>query len=930
MKNPENKVFCVISHTHWDREWYMPMEHFRHRLVDLMDRLLEILAKYPDYIFHLDAQTVVLEDYLAVRPEKKELLRQFIFRRRLMIGPWYLQNDFYLTSGESTVRNLLEGGKLCKEFGCQVKAGYAADQFGNASQLPQIMQGFGIDNFIFGRGFSTYCMTQEQERNPFETPTEFIWQGADGTKVLAIHMKHWYNNAQRFSADIDKATRYLRSIEKKYPDEFTFTPYLLLMNGVDHLEAQPDILEITDAVQKNLNPGEYFLQYNMDDYVDAVKDYITENHVQLSTVTGELRCDITIPILQGTLSSRSYLKTANAEAQILLENRLEPLYAMLEKQGMKGVYPHDRLIYTWKNLLRNHPHDSICGCSHDGVHAHMENRYSEIFEFAYDQLNRGMQTAAEHTAAARKGGDRDYLITVANTLATPLSGTVEVTMKVLCSDQLEQFGIYDGDGKAADFVIVNKKQRTTNVFSPINLPGQLEIMEYTLQLDAGTVEPFAFKTFLVTEATPTEKVRDAAGSSVNEGTDTANAGGRIESISAVQTYEITNGILKVTVSCEGKVDLTDCRTGRTLADCLRLEDMADAGDSYKYLPGGDTPIYSDTWEKTVSVIEKTPLKQTLRIAYTMVLPADYNFDTKLRSSETAVSTLILDLTLRKGRPFAEVDYTLDNASKNHCLRLCLDTDISPVESYADSPFDVVRRVNSTHYPTTPIKVEPNASFAALQESTDDPAGKGFAVFTVGAHEYEHPENQLNRLAMTLVRSTGVIDQGGTENWITPGNQCLRTMTGRLGLCPFTGDLKSADVPNMALSFRAPLLGYASACDSRKFAGGRPCVQDTSLAEFFYLPDTHPQVAMESNRSAITVKGQGTAVTAFKLSEDESGLILRLFNYTEAPAQVVVESPGRIFRTRLDEVPRKFLGNDSITVTLGAKEILTLYLQAYHH
>ena len=67
---------------------------------------------------------------------------------------------------------------------------------------------------------------------------------------------------------------------------------------------------------------------------------------------------------------------------------------------------------------------------------------------------------------------------------------------------------------------------------------------------------------------------------------------------------------------------------------------------------------------------------------------------------------------------------------------------------------------------------------------------------------------------------------------------------------------------------------------------------------------------------------------FKLSEDESGLTVRLFNYTENPTQATVKACGRIFRTNLDEVSRKFLGNDSVTVNLRGKEILTLHLQAY--
>ena len=101
--------FIVISHTHWDREWYMSFSSFRLKLVDLIDRLIGIINKDNSYIFHLDAQTVVLEDYLELRPYNKEVLKKYITSGNIIVGPWYLQNDFYLTSGESTVRNLQIG-----------------------------------------------------------------------------------------------------------------------------------------------------------------------------------------------------------------------------------------------------------------------------------------------------------------------------------------------------------------------------------------------------------------------------------------------------------------------------------------------------------------------------------------------------------------------------------------------------------------------------------------------------------------------------------------------------------------------------------------------------------------------------------------------------------------------------------------------------
>jgi len=878
----------------------MPLELFRHRLVDLMDRLLEILRTQRDYIFHLDAQTVILEDYLAVRPEKREELRSFISRRRLMIGPFYLQNDFYLTSGESTVRNLLEGQKLCREFGAFAKVGYAADQFGNISQMPQILRNFGIDNFVFGRGFSQCEVTENGEIKPKKTPTEFIWQGADGSEVLAVHMRHWYNNAQRFSADIDKAARYLRAITEPFDDELTATPYLLLMNGVDHLEAQGDILEIIDKVQENLNKGEYLLQYNLDDYIDAVRDYITENSIELQKVSGEMRVDQGLTELQGTLSSRAYLKAANVKAQVLLENRLEPLYSMMERYGMKGVYPHDRLIYTWKNLLRNHPHDSICGCSTDALHRHMENRYDEIFEFADEQLRRAMLDISEHTLTARKGGERDYIITVANTASTALCGAVEVNLKMLVSDDMEKFRIVDSLGKAVEFYVVSKLRRDTAVYSPINLPGWLDVFEYTIQLDVGRVEPFAVKTFLVTEALKEVDIFDDK---------------------AGNTAVIENDILCVSVDEKGRIDITDKATGRKLENCISFEDREDNGDSYMFKPCGHSPIYSDGWGKKISLISSTPLVQKLKIDYTMELPLYYDEGEGKRSELTVESTLSLELSLYKGRNYLELNYTLNNASRDHHLALCVDCDVDPTESYADSAFDLVCRTPDMHYYSTPIKIDPNASFAALQKD-----GRGVAVFTMGNHEYMHPEDKPNRLSFGLVRSTGGIVHGGKELWSTPENQCIRTLKGTLAVCPFEGDVISADIPSLSIAFRSPLIGFATSCDNRKFAGGRPCVQDTTLAEFFYYPDAYPDVSIEDNNSAVTVDGEGVVFSAFKLSEDESGAILRIFNVKEEATEVTVNAKGRIFATRMDEISRKFLGCDKVTLSLCSKEILTLFIQ----
>src|SRR5437763_136072 len=127
----------VVSHTHWDREWYLTREQFRLRLVALVDRLLDLLDNEPAYkYFHLDGQTIVLEDYLEIRPEQHARLRRAIASGRILIGPWYVMPDEFLVSGESIVRNLARGHRIAREFASPMPVGYLPDVFGHVAQMP--------------------------------------------------------------------------------------------------------------------------------------------------------------------------------------------------------------------------------------------------------------------------------------------------------------------------------------------------------------------------------------------------------------------------------------------------------------------------------------------------------------------------------------------------------------------------------------------------------------------------------------------------------------------------------------------------------------------------------------------------------------------------------------------------------------------------
>lgn len=105
------KTIHIVSHTHWDREWYMPYEKHHMRLIDLMDGVIEAF-KDPDFKYYwLDGHYLPIEDYLEVKPENRKIIEELIEAGKLKLGPWYILQDAFLTSGESNIKNLSLGIK---------------------------------------------------------------------------------------------------------------------------------------------------------------------------------------------------------------------------------------------------------------------------------------------------------------------------------------------------------------------------------------------------------------------------------------------------------------------------------------------------------------------------------------------------------------------------------------------------------------------------------------------------------------------------------------------------------------------------------------------------------------------------------------------------------------------------------------------------
>jgi alpha-mannosidase len=351
--------YLVVPHTHWDREWYLPFEQFRLRLGSVVDGVLETLEADPSFTsFTLDGQAIVLDDYVQVRPENAGRLQALLDAGRLEAGPSYVLPDEILVGGESLVRNLLLGRRVCRRFGIEPSgAGYLPDSFGHPAQLPQILAGFGIRTFLFSRG-----MGDEVE----DVGVVFRWR-AGPAEVVACQMLPHYDNFARLTWYHDAEER-VRAIVERFGELLRGAGQeeIVLADGSDHEPIEPELPEILGGLERTF--GAQFRIGRYDEHTPAPGG--------LPVYEGELVGSRLQNLLRGVNSARIYLKQANERA----ERRLLSIEtaAALRTLRHDAPYPAADLRLAWRDLLRNHPHDSICGCSCDEVHRDMLVRYEQL------------------------------------------------------------------------------------------------------------------------------------------------------------------------------------------------------------------------------------------------------------------------------------------------------------------------------------------------------------------------------------------------------------------------------------------------------------------------------------------------------------------------------------------------------------------------
>jgi mannosylglycerate hydrolase len=820
----------LVSHSHWDREWYRPFEAFRARLVDLVDAVLAHVHTDPGFRFLLDGQAIVVEDYLAIRPARRDDLARACRAGRVSVGPWWVQPDSLLPSGEAHVRNLLEGRRAAALVGVASPVAYCPDSFGHPAQLPQLFAAFGLGPFVYWRG-------DDGARHGLGA--EWRWEAPDGSVVPALHLAEGYFAAAGLPADPEAAGRRLAAVAGRLAATSRLG-LAVLMNGFDHALPEPQAGAAAAALARVTSWT--VVRGTLDDVAAELR-----TAADLPVFRGALTGARVANLLPGVWSARLPQKLRNRRCEALLEGWAEPWAALAARLGA----PDERaaLRLAWRALLQNQAHDSLGGCSQDRVHEQMAARYDTAAELASETTTRALERLAGLGVERDSPWSDAFDVAVFNPSPHPRSDLVRVPLvprswlRLGGGDAALELHPWLGAGlHVAGFTVDGRPARLVAEPGPDRIRLVPDVPAHAVEFVAEDVPALGWRRFRLAPAAAHPDQTDD---------------GR----------EVGTDALRVVADDDGT--LTVAFGAQRFAGLLALDDVGDRGDTYDHDPVDGGPI-APAGVRVVRRRHATGVAE-LAIVRTLVLPAALAPDRMRRDAARARLTLTTVVRLVPGAGRVDVDVQLEQAARDHRLRLLFPSGRPAARCLAATTFDVASR---------PTAVPDAAGWVHPAPATFPAHGlvavNGLAVAAPGLYETEVTPD--GTIAVTLVRAVGWLarldvrtrPQPAGPVVPTPGAQCLGPVRARLALLP-AADLRAARDAELGL---------------RAVAAG-------------------PAPLLEPGRSLLAVEPRGLVLTALKPADDGDGVVLRLLNPGDAllAGRVTTGFPvAEVVPVRLDETP----------------------------
>jgi mannosylglycerate hydrolase len=813
----------VVSHTHWDREWYLAAVRFRQYLVALIDDLLDD-PPTGGASFLLDGQTVVIDDYVAIRPEREQELAGALRQGVLEAGPWFVLADELIPSGEALVRNLLAGRARLEAIGARAPAVlYCPDSFGHPAALPALAAGFGLPMIIALRGYGSRRWPEG----------DFAWWTApDGSRSLLYHLtRGGYENGARLPSDVDGARARWSELRAEIEPRSRLGT-ALVMNGADHHARQRDLDRAITLLRDAAVPDELHASTLGAFAADALSSIDARS---LPIVHGELRDSYGfVWTLQGTFATRAYQKRRNAQMERLLVREAEPWAALAALAG--GVQRRPLLAAAWRSLLLCHPHDTLCGCSADAVAQAMDARLEDVHA-QVDGIRRDaiLDLIGHDRERARDARDSWHTVTLVRNAAPRARGGL-ARLRITETIAPVKVGLHPDHTPAAP------RKRPRSMISGV---AAVQVLSRTAEHEL-TESPRAYPLCdLVSVADVVAWVPEVAPYGVRAFPQTrGRARGKVPNAVRSGDHTLSNGRIAIDVDDDGHVRFLDLAHRRSVDDVVRWESMVDRGDTYT--PSIRGPRFAPAY-KGARLLQHGPLRGSISLAWTL----------RARGERVDVRA---DLTIDADAPFLRIVVRGENSATDHRLRLRIGTDVTGGRVHADAMFGAVTREALTVAPEDARMETPLATAPLHRYVTLFAPDRGATVYADGLAEYEAAPD--GAIFLTVLRSVGELSRDDLPE--RPGHAGWPTPT-PLAQCrgPFAAEFA-------LMLHDAATSGTLHAIE---------CTADDVL-----LPlsgeTLRSALAVPNPVAGIELLGEGLAFSCAKQSEDGEWLVLRCVNLTD--------------------------------------------------
>ncbi|MBV7298494.1 glycoside hydrolase family 38 C-terminal domain-containing protein [Enterovibrio paralichthyis] len=704
------KQLHVISHTHWDFEWYFSAHESLIQLIYHMDEVMDALESGDVESYYLDGQLSIVEDYLNACPQQKARFTELVSSGKLKIGPWYTQTDQLIIAGESIIRNLQLGISLGRGLGGVEMLGYVPDAFGQSMDMPKIYNGVGIDKTVFWRGLSTDVYPHREGQ----------WQSEDGSLVTFYNIRDGYyvggqliycDDAEAMAAQVAKGC---------------LSDDIALPLGGDQRFVDFNVKSRIALFNQQLAEKQMDTRLIESSY-DALFAKLSEQNLPMDCLSGEMIDGQASKIHRSIYSSRADHKRWNDMLERRLTLELEPLMVLATRFGIG--YQKTLLDNLWRTMTRNHAHDSAGACNTDKTNKIILERFEQVDQMSGSACDYLVRKLAESQPALQNGSR----ITLFNTLPFSRSQVQTVTL----STKSGGFSLSTLEGENVPFDVLSQTRHYNG----------------SIQRDPKDNAPdgYYFQTTIALRyALPALGFTSLV---LNE------KGSALESVSENHSNSIENERYRI-VFTQGELHLTDKKLGQQWTQFLSVRDGGDDGDTYDYSPPAQDWVLDLSFSRADCTSQCGELQQSLTLKGHWLLPE--NLEARAQRFADTQCSYSLTLTLTADEQPLQVELSVDNQADDHRLQLVVNSPIQTRESIADTPFGFARRPvyqsQMADWRERGWKEEPSGIYPMISYANLSDDNLSLTVMTQGVKEYEvlldSPQSPSGKLALTLFRSVG--------------------------------------------------------------------------------------------------------------------------------------------------------------------------------